>query len=128
MIVLDANVWIAYFHENDTQYKKAQKIFQELSGKILLPEYIIMEIATILGHHAGNDFVNRFFDHIENNNAITIVLTEQTFFLRSISEFRKINMKKFSFIDCSLLLLSESYPVITFDNALHKEIQKRLRK
>ncbi len=124
MTILDSNVWIAYLNTNDSQHKKAKKVFETTAAPIILPEYVIAEVTTVLAYHAGKETANQFLHIAQHNTDIKILLTEHTFFLKIIEAFMQTSSKTLSFIDISLLVLSHRFPVITFDNALAKAIQK----
>lgn len=123
MIILDSNVWIAYFHEQDSQHTKAEKVFSQISTPIILPEYVILEVSTILVQHAGKKIANQFLELIKDNRDIILLLTEEAFFLKVIAAFQKENTKKLSFVDTALFVLSQKFAVITFDTALSRAIK-----
>ena len=46
--ILDSNVWIAFLHKGDSQHKKAQRIFARQKEPIVIPEYVIIEVSSVL--------------------------------------------------------------------------------
>ncbi|MBU1519582.1 PIN domain-containing protein [Patescibacteria group bacterium] len=124
MIILDSSVWIAFFNNTDSQHKKAQKIFQELNEKIILPEYVIIEVCSVLLLKASVKITNNFIEIALNNTEVGILLADQMFFYNTLNGFKNILNEKLSFIDSALLYLSKSYKIITFDGNLDTMIKK----
>jgi len=124
MIILDSNVWVAFFYEDDSQHKKAEKIIKELGLFIVVPEYVIAEVSSVLCLRASKKISNDFLENIFDNENIEILLSNKTFFDDVVENFKNAKSKKLSFIDTALLKLSESYRVITFDKDLEKAIEQ----
>lgn len=124
MIILDSNVWIAFFYESDSQHKKAEKIVQELGLFVTVPEYVIVEVSSVLCLRASKKISNDFLESIFDNENIDILLSNEEFFNSVVENFKNFKNKKLSFIDVALLCLSKSYQVITFDKDLQKAITK----
>ena len=122
MTILDSNVWIAFFHKNDNQHKKAEKIIKELDTKIIIPEYIITEIASILCFKASKKIAVTFLESILDNNDIEILLSNKQIFNNTVNNFINDKNDKLSFVDTMLLCLSKKYQLITFDKNLQKAI------
>lgn len=124
MIIFDSNIWIAFFNISDTQHKKAGKILENINAKIVITEYIILEVSSVLLFKAGKDIANKFIEIVLNNKDIEILLSEENFFRGALYCFQNEETGKLSFIDVSLLHLSKFYSVFTFDKKLEKEIWK----
>lgn len=124
MTILDSNVWIAFFHENDSQHEKAEKIIKGLGTLIVVPEYVVVEVSSILLFNADKKTSDIFLDNMSDNKNIEILLSNESFFNNVIEKFRNSENKKLSFIDTALLCLSESYDIITFDKDLKKAIER----
>lgn len=127
MTILDSNVWIGFFYPHDSQHIKARKTFEQVQLPLLLPEYIVSEVCTVLTRQAGKTVANQFVEEIADNVDIRVTLTEP-FFFRDLLEFYRANPHKgLSFTDISLLLLSRDHTVITFDRKLEQSIKKLRR-
>ena len=122
MTILDSNVWIAFFHKNDNQHKKAEKIIKDLNTKIIIPEYIITEIASILCFKADKKIAVIFLNSVFDNDDIEILLSNKLIFNNTVDSFINDSKNKLSFIDITLLYLSKKYKIITFDKNLQKAI------
>ena len=122
MTILDSNIWIAFFHKNDNQHKKAEKIIKELNTKIIIPEYIITEIASILCFKADKKIAVIFLNSVLDNDDIEILLSNEIIFNNTVNNFIDDSGNKLSFIDTTLLCLSKKYKIITFDKNLQKAI------
>lgn len=123
MIILDSNIWIAFLNKNDNQNKKAEKIISSLSGGIAITEYIILEVSSVLSIKAGKNVADKFIEFVLDNNDIQLLLSNDGFFHDTIGLFAKIKNNKLSFVDVSLLNLSNLYKIITFDQNLEKSIK-----
>ncbi|MDD2516365.1 MAG: PIN domain-containing protein [Candidatus Gracilibacteria bacterium] len=127
MKILDSNVWIALFNKEDSLNKKASDIMKELiknNEKIFITEYLILEISTILLLKNGKKLADNFINFVYDNSDIDIIYSDRYFFENTIQFFTKNNYEKLSFVDQSLLLLSKSYQIITFDKELNRFIKK----
>ncbi len=126
-MILDTSVWIAYLNLDDSQHNKARRIFASLdpSTRIIVPEYIYLEIVTVLAQRVGKVFSARFMDTITNNTGIQLLPSTPEFFQKVNQTFQKIQSKDISFVDAALVYLSKTYPVVTFDKKLQNEILKR---
>ncbi|MFH1191887.1 MAG: type II toxin-antitoxin system VapC family toxin [bacterium] len=124
MIILDSNIWIAFFNTNDTQHKKAEKVLENADGKIIITEYIILEVSSVLLFKVNKNVANKFIEIILNNKDVEILLSDEFFFKGTLDCFQNEKTGKLSFIDASLLYLSEIHRVFTFDKKLKKEIRK----
>lgn len=124
MKFFDSNFWIAFFNDDDSQHDKAVKIFEK-EPNFAITEYCVVETASILALKRGKRAAADFLAHIGDNADVTVVLSSPTFFDETIQLFQEIADRKLSFVDISLLLLSESHEIITFDKALTKAIESQ---
>lgn len=124
MMILDANVWIAFLYEDDALHKKAEKIF-ELDKEIIgIPEYVIIEVSSVLSQKAGKKIANDFLEMIMQSKDVEVMFADDQFFMNAASVFKKHQDRKLSFIDYSLLYLSEFYEIVTFDKNLQRAIRE----
>lgn len=124
MIIFDSNIWIAFFNISDTQHKKAKRVLENINAKIVITEYIILEVSSVLLFKADKDVANKFIEIVLNNKDIEILFSDEVFFRGALECFQNEETGKLSFIDASLLHLSKFYSVFTFDKELEKEIRK----
>jgi len=124
MIILDSNVWVSYLNKDDSQHKKAKKVFQETDDSIVVPEYVIIEVCTILLKKTDKETANNFIELVFNNQNTEVLFFSEFIFGEFVDNFKDTQNKKLSFIDTALLYLSKSYQVITFDKELQKTIKK----
>ena len=122
-VIFDSNVWIAFLHKSDTQHKKALDFFANQKEPIAIPEYVIIEVASVLLQKAGKKTSDEFLGVVMNNEDIEVLYAQDQFFNEVVDIFRKSSMKTLSFIDFVLLYLARSYQVITFDKNLQKAIR-----
>lgn len=123
MTILDSNVWIALFNTTDSQHEKAMALRHTLSFPILLPEYVVGEVCTILLQKTTKEHVEEFLEYAINSQDIELALSYQEFFFDVVAAFRRYPGQDISFVDCALLLLSRSHTIVTFDQQLKKAIR-----
>lgn len=122
-VLLDSNVWISFLYKKDPNYKKAEKVFEAIKERIILPEYVILEVATIISQKVGKRVANDFIENVINNQNIEILPSSQEFLKQVIDFYLSGRNKKLSFVDYSLLYLAKRIKVLTFDENLQKAIQ-----
>jgi predicted nucleic acid-binding protein len=120
MVILDSSVWIAFLNKNDSQHQKAVRVFNKLSPPVIMPEYIILEVASVLASRVKKELTDQFLELCFNSQEVEVLLSERGLFEQTVDFFKKA--KKLSFVDAQLLVLSNFYPVITFDNNLSRAI------
>ena len=124
MMVLDSNVWIAFFNPDDSNHHEAQKIFSKTQEKVGLPEYVLLEVTTILAQKMGKDIADQFLQMTRASKDVEILPSSKEFFDGVIQLYLSKTNEKLSFIDYSLLYLSSKRNVVTFDKDLKKELAK----
>lgn len=126
MIVLDSNVWISLLNVDDSQHKRAKRIFKTLKRKIVIPEYVILETATLLAQKVNKEAADEFINNAINNKDIEILPSFGAFFNEIINFYLAGRNGELSFVDYSLLYLSQRMEIITFDKVLKRELKKIL--
>lgn len=124
MTILDANVWVAFFNDQDSQYAEAQKIIENASLPIYIPEYVILETSTVIAQRADKRTANQFLDYVTSNKNVRLLITDELFVTNTIRLFLEQPTKRLSFADIALLLLSRQWPVVTFDRQLANAIKR----
>lgn len=123
MIIFDSNVWIAAFHESDTLHDRAVNIMNEQRQPFGVPEYVLIEVATILAKKAGMAHAKKFIEMIFDNRDCIVLITDESFCRSVANTYMKENKAELSFVDMSLLILGERHKVITFDTSLSKRLK-----
>ncbi len=121
-VILDTNVWFAYLHDADSQHKKALSLFEVLKDKVLIPEYVLIEILNLITVKIGKDNADSFISDLLSFDKVTILWSSSDFRDQLLSFFLSNKFEKLSFVDQSLLFLSKKYKVVTFDKELLKRI------
>lgn len=123
-IILDSSVWIAQLLKEDSQHNKAVTLFKDITNKIYVPEYILIEVTTLLKQKGYFGLAKNFLLEVIDPNEPILIPSDQ-YFTETQSAFLNVEKNnKLSFIDTSLLVLSKEYTIITFDKQLQKEIKK----
>ncbi|MEK7619257.1 MAG: type II toxin-antitoxin system VapC family toxin [Patescibacteria group bacterium] len=128
MTILDSCVWIAFFNESDSQHAKARKIFEVLSSRILLPEHVVLEVATVLSLRASKGIADIFIERVIDNSDIEIRVFQHDEFFEVCRDYRRSASARLSFVDIALLGLSAAHTVVTFDRHLKKAIDAPRRR
>lgn len=126
MIIIDTDVWVAFFVENDSQHAKAVKLFdsfQAKSTKIAIPEYVVIEVVTVL-RRLDPASVSPFMDNIVHNDLFAILPYDSELFQDVCQMVYSELYPKLSFTDLSLVVLSQQYEVTSFDKALVLAMKK----
>jgi predicted nucleic acid-binding protein len=122
MIILDSNIWIAYLNKSDSQHRKAVSLFGQIKDEILITEYIIIEVATVLAMRVDKNIADDFIRFVTDNTDIQVLSSSENFLSKSIEYFFEYKDNDLSFVDISLLALSKNYELYTFDKELKKQI------
>jgi predicted nucleic acid-binding protein len=122
MTVFDSNVWIALFHESDTLHSRAKKFFEEYQPPYGIPEYVLLEVATILAQKASIEHARQFIDVVFDNRDCVVWVTDEEFCRSVAHAFVSGKKAGLSFVDMSLVVLASKNTVITFDAQLARRI------
>ena len=122
MMIIDSSVWIALYDRSDNQHARAVDK-SGTSANVVLPEYVVLETSSILLLKAGKDVAEKFLSYALGSSEVTILHSSPEFFHATVQLFRLDSNKKLSFVDTSLLLLSELHEIVTFDRVLARAIQ-----
>lgn len=123
MVIFDSDVWIALLNKNDSQHQKAKLVFESIKENIILPEYVFIEISSVLSLKVGKGVADNFIKIALNNKNIRMLVSKKEYFAEIVDIFIKSPNKHLSFIDFSLLYFSKKFKVITFDKKLKKAIE-----
>ena len=124
MTFVDSSVWIAYFYKEDSQHAQAERVFRTLTRPLLLHEYVIGEVCTVLNQRVSKLQADAFIEYVMGNRDIRIIPSNAEFFLETLSFFRKQRRRSLSFIDVALLYLSKQSSVVTFDRTLARAFRQ----
>lgn len=129
--IVDANIWIAYFDITDSLSSRAKKHildFETSRQPVLLTDFIIQEVVTVLLYKNMSKSVQQFMRYIHEQDYIEIVSIDTELWDNTIQfiEGRKFT-PKLSLTDWSLLFLANTYNflLVTFDKQL-SNTSKRL--
>ena len=125
MTVLDADIWIAYLNTEDSQHAKAVKVFDEFAvrGEIIgVPEYVVLEVVTVVRRIAGATIATVFMATVAENSLVRILPSDTSLFRSVCFAVYHARAPKLSFTDIALLRLAEKYRVLTFDRVLARAI------
>ena len=125
MIVLDSNLWIALYSENDSQHTAAILAFSAIHEPILVPHFIIAEVCTILTRDDGKNVALAFLNRVENTAGIEMLAITAEEFTNIIEFYQQSYHSGLSFVDIFLLWLAQQYRVFTLDKKLERAIARQ---
>lgn len=119
-VIVDSSVWIAYLDEDDSQHDKAEKVLGGQITPLLVPEYVLLEVVTVLRQKKRESILQQF---LNNATRTGVYLPAGNIGIEVASYYTDKKYKKLSFVDVGLLMLSKQYRIITFDKALKQAIE-----
>lgn len=122
-VILDSSVWISYLYKEDSQHKKALKLMRDMTETVLVPEYVLLEVATILKNKKYYEHAQKFVTDVFNNRDI-FMPANVYLLIPTVELFVEKIKNKLSFVDIALLVMSRHHNVITFDKRLEKAIKE----
>jgi len=126
MIILDSNIWISSLDQDDSNHKKAKDLILSFQkDKIIITDYILLEIATVLSKKKGKKIADDFINIALNNENIEIWPYSSNVFYELVDFYLKQENKNISFVDYSLIYFSKKYnvKVETFDKILKNSLK-----
>ena len=121
-VILDTNVWIAFLHEEDSQHVKAKRLLKDVTAPVVVPEYVLLEVVTVLRNLRRHEEANRFTEQALDYSGTFLPANTLAY---EIAEMLPNVPKHLSFTDTALLALARNYEVLTFDSALARAIKGR---
>lgn len=115
--ILDSNVFVAFYYENDVLHEKALVLMNEIRDqKIIVPYCVIVEVATVLTYKFGKSAAMNFLNDVTKAKNCLIVNDD----LHEEIEFFAQIESKISFTDSSLIYLAEKFGclLLSFDGQL----------
>jgi len=124
-IIFDSNVWIGYFNTEDSTHSKAVAFFKMYNNyTIVLTEYVLLEVATVLKQKIGYAATNKIVTMLLQTENIQL-LQSADYFAPTLNMFLTSKDKNLSFVDVSLVVLAYDFVVITFDKKLATALKSR---
>jgi len=123
-VLLDSNIWIAFLYKKDPNHKRAEEIFEGIKERVVLTEYLFLEIVSVISKKVGKKVADDFIKNVIDNRDIEIFPSSQEFLGEIIKFYLSKKIEKLSFVDYSLLYLAQKMKVITFDETLKRELKK----
>lgn len=117
-IIFDSNIWISFLYSDDSNFEKAKETLNN-PKPFVLTEYIVLEVATVLKQKAGEQIAKQFLANVINNKIEVLNSAE---YYNETTEYFMTNSNSLSFVDTSLVILSDKYEIISFDKELSKII------
>ena len=123
-ILIDANIFVSFLNEADSEHDHAQKevsMLEEKGAVFIVLDHVIQETLTVLLYKYQGTNTHRFWNMIEEKSTIATIDTsllhlKSALDLASQSSFQP----KLSLTDWLLLFLSKHWqiPLLTFDKQL----------
>lgn len=130
MTLLDSNIFIAYFRQQELLHKEAMDFMSGLSAAYIT-DHILFEIGTVLMLRETHEIARKAISLITNNADIDVLRLTEREFQDSIQIFlSQERASKLSFVDCSCIALcnSRGFSLKTFDTSLDESFQLSLKR
>ena len=122
MEIADTNVLVAALNTRDSLHVRAIAALTKAQRPIAIPEYVALETATVLMRTAGKKTADTFVRSLFATQDLLVLPASPEQFVAASECF--LEEQKLSFVDASLLALSHTHHIITFDTALSRAIGK----
>ena len=115
-VLFDSNVWIGLIDEDDALHAKAEHVAAGITGKIIVPYSVALEVANLLTLRLSKTAANNFLFEIVNNRDIEVVGPD---FAKEVVFFASFD-QRMAFTDYALIALArdKGYRLITFDKKM----------
>ena len=122
--IADSSVLVSAFNIEDSQHKKGLQDLSDSSKPILVSEYVAIETTGVLSLRSSRHIAMEFIKVLLERRDLQLIRTSQDFFYLVSAYFVQAKLQ-LSFVDCSLVLLSRDFDILTFDRTLEKAIKAR---
>lgn len=126
MIVLDTSFLVAWANESDAHHERALAAVDRIAngelGRLLLPEYVVVETATVLAARKDLPSSARFIEALLDAREIEYVPCGPAF-LDAFRLFRSQKRFALNFVDAAIMAVANSRGathIATYDEALAK--------
>ncbi|MDP2691910.1 MAG: PIN domain-containing protein [bacterium] len=123
-IILDTNIWVSYFNSEDSQAQRSVELVESLAKKgtlFIVPNYIDLECISVLNAKCSVQHALEWMDFRDRADQVERMTFSEEDHRQICALFAKMQTKKLSLVDMSLLYLSElGYSVLTFNQQLRK--------
>lgn len=124
-IILDSSVWIAFLRDTDTQHEKARRVLADSqTDTIIVPEYVLVEVATTLKRLKSEDVSKQFVIEVMEDGDPVFLPVGDALPRETARIFVSGTKDGLSFTDTALLVLSKRFRIITFDRRLQRAIDQ----
>lgn len=123
-IIIDANMWVAFFDKSDALHEAANKYMVDIPSKnanVIVTDFLIQEIITVFLYKNKPSSVKKFLDFLKTERLVATVGID-TKLLDEVMRFIDIHSykPKLSLTDWAILYLSTefNFSLLTFDKQL----------
>ena len=124
-VVVDSNIFIALFNQDDTLHERAVALWQEFrddQGVLLYTSnFVLAEVLTVLRLRVSRTAAQSFGAIVfGQTRALHVIYIDHDLMKQSYEIFSTVPIKDFSFVDASLVALSKAFQaeLVTFDKHL----------
>lgn len=120
MYLVDTNIIVSFFRENEDRYEDARKFLNTLET-FVITDFILSEVATILIQKTDKGTMKKAMEFLQDNKNVFLIRSTKEELGETIELFLK-QKRKISFVDISLMVLAKNHNLhlATFDSDLSK--------
>jgi predicted nucleic acid-binding protein len=129
-VIIDSNVWIGFRNNTDSLHTSAIEVMKKIEKektKIIITNFIIQEVFTILSLKSGQQYAIQCYDFLNDHEMIDDIDMNKDWML-AITHFIKNNQfsSQLSMTDISILYVAKTFglDIISFDTALMRAWKK----
>lgn len=122
-VVVDSSVLVAALHHEDALHDRGVRALESAAAPVIVSEYVAVETIGVLTARKHKPSAAVLIRALAEGGSLLFRPSTPLLFGETARYFLTTT-KRLSFIDCSLIVLSRDFDILTFDKALAKAIRK----
>lgn len=124
-VLVDNDAFVGRFYPDDSQHKKASRIFgklQDQGANIATTSLVVAETATVLSHRSGLKLARKFL-YIGKVSKLPVIHIDEVLQRNALSVFKHQKKKGTSFTECANVVVMNRFKIpkiLSFDDCYSK--------
>jgi predicted nucleic acid-binding protein len=125
-VLIDADAFVAFVKQDDTNHSKSKELFTALKSKghtFYASYFVFSEAVTVISQRIGHETAIQFIDTILSNTSYIQILDGWSVKDKAIEIFKNQTSKNVSFVDCTNMAFLDDgqfQSVFSFDKIYQK--------